>query len=83
MKTTGIKIQDIESLTNFHRHSKAQLKRLQRSGRPAVLTINGKAVLVVQAASAYQRLLGAVERARLVLQNHDGTGQPNAVRPRS
>ena len=83
MKTGRIRIQDIESLTNFHRHSKAQLKRLQRSGRPAVLTINGKAVLVVQAAAAYQRLLGAVERAKRVLQNQGGAGQPAPVRPQS
>jgi hypothetical protein len=41
--------------------------RLKLSGRPEVLTINGKAELVVQDAAAYQRLLEAVERARQVL----------------
>jgi hypothetical protein len=61
---TKIRVQDIASLTDFHRNSKTHWLRLKRSGRPAVLTINGKAELVVQDAAAYQRLLAAVERAR-------------------
>ena len=70
MKKAGIRIEDIESLTNFHRNSKTILKRLKRSGRPAVLTVNGKAELVVQDAASYQRLLGAVESARNALPNN-------------
>ena len=58
-----IRIQDIASLTDFHRNSAMHCMRLRRSGRPEVLTVNGKAVLVVQDAAAYQRLLEAVERA--------------------
>jgi hypothetical protein len=41
--------------------------RIKLSGRREVLTINGKAELVVQDAAAYQRLLEAVERAGEVL----------------
>ena len=59
----NIRIQDIASLTDFHRNSTAHCKRLKSSGRPEVLTVNGKAVLVVQDAAAYQRLLETVERA--------------------
>ncbi len=62
-----IRIEDIASLTDFHRNSKIHWKRLKLSGRPKVLTINGKAELVVQDAAAYQRLLDAVERAEQVL----------------
>ncbi|MCX6926276.1 MAG: hypothetical protein NT154_24175 [Verrucomicrobia bacterium] len=54
MKIATIRLQDILSLTHFHRHSKSHLKRLKQSGRPEVLTINGKAELVVQDAVAYQ-----------------------------
>ena len=57
-----IRLQDVRSLTDFHRHAKAHLKRLRQSGRPEVLTINGKAALVVQAAAAYQRLLTSLEK---------------------
>jgi prevent-host-death family protein len=33
------------------------MKRLKKTGKPVVLTVNGKAEVVVQDASAYQRLL--------------------------
>jgi hypothetical protein len=58
-----IRVQDIASLTDFHRNSTTHCKRLKQSGRPELLTVNGKAVLVVQDAAAYQRLLEVVERA--------------------
>jgi hypothetical protein len=67
-----IRIQDIASLTDFHRNSSAHCKRLKASGRPEVLTVNGKAVLVVQDAAAYQRLLEAVERAQVDLTTDQG-----------
>ena len=63
----NIRIQDIASLTDFHRNSTAHCKRLKKSGRPEVLTVNGKAVLVVQDAEAYQQLLEAVERTSEIL----------------
>ena len=66
-KTNVFRVQDIASLTDFHRNSRTHWLRLKRSGRPALLTINGKVELVVQDAAAYQRLLSAVERARQVL----------------
>jgi hypothetical protein len=64
-RMTKIKVQDIASLTDFHRNSTAHCRRLKSTGRPEVLTVNGKAVLVVQDAAAYQRLLESVERAQV------------------
>jgi len=61
---TRFRLQDVRSLTDFHRNAKAHLKRLRQSGRPEVLTINGKAVLVIQAAGAYQRLLDSLEKLK-------------------
>ena len=52
-----IKIEDILSLTEFHRHSREHIDRLRATGLPQVLTINGRAELVVQDAIAYQELL--------------------------
>ena len=52
-----IKLQDILSLTEFHRHTREHIARLRATGRPEVLTVNGRAELVVQDASAYQHLL--------------------------
>jgi prevent-host-death family protein len=54
---------DIQSLTNFRRNSGEFLKRLRKSKRPIVLTVNGKAAAVVQDAEAYQRLLDTAARA--------------------
>jgi PHD/YefM family antitoxin component YafN of YafNO toxin-antitoxin module len=56
-----IRVQDIRSVTDFYRHAHAHLKRLKQTGRPELLTINGKAVLVVQDAAAYQQLLEKAE----------------------
>jgi prevent-host-death family protein len=50
----------IDSLTNFKRRTVDYLKQLRDTGYPVVLTVNGKAEVVVQDAVAYQRL---VERA--------------------
>jgi prevent-host-death family protein len=58
-----IDVKDIHPLTDFQRHTKAHLKRLKETGRPQVLTVNGRAELVVQDAAAYQALLEAVDRA--------------------
>jgi hypothetical protein len=49
--------QDITSLSNFQRNTRDLVQRLRDTGRPPVLTVNGRAELVVQEAAAYQRLL--------------------------
>jgi PHD/YefM family antitoxin component YafN of YafNO toxin-antitoxin module len=52
---------DIDSLSNFKRDTPGFLERLKKTGDPVVLTINGKAEIVVQDAGSYQRLLEAAE----------------------
>ena len=52
---------DIRSLSEFKRNTVDLLERLRKTGHPLVLTINGKAELVVQDAAAYQALLDRVE----------------------
>lgn len=54
---------DIDSLSRFKRNTPEFLKRLKLGGRPVVLTINGKAEIVVQDAASYQKLLDRAERA--------------------
>ena len=61
-----IAIEDIRSLTDFQRNTKAHLKSLKTTGRPEVLTVNGKAELIVQNATSYQAMLDAVERAEAI-----------------
>jgi prevent-host-death family protein len=54
---------DIQSLTSFRRTSGDFMKRLKRTKRPVVLTVNGRAAAVVQDAEGYQRLLDIAARA--------------------
>lgn len=62
-----IKVEDIHSLTDFQRETKTHLNSLKKTGRPAVLTINGKAAVVVQDASAYQAMLDVIDRAEAIV----------------
>ena len=55
-----IALEDIRSLTDFQRNTKSHLKRLKSTGRPGVLTVNGKAELIVQDAAAYEEMLDTI-----------------------
>lgn len=59
-----IDLRDIISLTDFQRNAKDHITRLARTGKAQVLTVNGKASLVVQDAEAYQKLLDQAEAGR-------------------
>lgn len=60
-------VQDIQPLTAFKRNSAGMMKRMKRTGRPLILTVNGKAEAVVLDADAYQQVaeqLDAVAHVR-------------------
>ena len=57
---------DIQSLSNFKRNTSEVIKQLKETGEPVVLTINGKAELVVQDAAAYQELLELRDRMEAI-----------------
>lgn len=57
---------DIHSLSHFKRKTAAVIKRLKETGNPVVLTVNGKAEVVVQDAGAYQRLIDLTEKAEMM-----------------
>ena len=72
-----IAIEDIRSLTDFQRNTKSHLKRLKTSGRPGVLTVNGKAELIVQDAAAYEEMLDSIRGIQRGLDAmKSGTGRP-------
>ncbi len=54
---------DIHSLTTFRRQSGDFMRQLRKTKRPLVLTVKGKAAVVVQDAEAYQRLLDLAAQA--------------------
>ena len=61
-----IDLRDIRSLTEFKRHTADFLARLKETGKPQVLTVNGRAEVVVQDAESYQRLMEVIERAEAI-----------------
>jgi len=54
---------DIQAMTTFRRNPGEFMKRLKKTKRPLILTVNGKAEAVVQDAEAYQRLLDIAAQA--------------------
>ena len=58
--------QDIHPLTDFKRNTQEFLRQLKSTGNPVVLTINGKAELVVQDAASYQRLFDLAEQLETI-----------------
>lgn len=61
-----ISLKDIESLTAFKRNTNEYVKKIKKSGNPLVLTVNGKAELVVQDAESYQRMLEMIDRVETI-----------------
>ena len=75
-----IAIQDIRSLTDFQRNTKAHLRRLKSSGRPEVLTVNGKAELIVQDAAAFEDMIDAIRGIQRGLDEMKaGKGEPAKI----
>ncbi len=57
---------DIDSLTHFKRNTNEVIEQLKATGQPLVLTVNGKAEIVVQDAASYQAMLDLVDRAEAI-----------------
>lgn len=70
---------DIHPLTDFKRNTSHFLSQLKETGQPLVLTINGKAELVVQDAASYQKLADLAERLETI---QAVQGEPGIHRPR-
>ena len=54
--------QDIHPLTDFKRNTSEFVSEMKRTRRPVVLTVNGKAELVVQDAASYQGMVDRLAR---------------------
>jgi prevent-host-death family protein len=72
---------DIRPLTEFKRDTSRFISHLKETGRPSVLTINGKPELVVMDAEAWQQAQEQLEYAQAVAgiqrgldQAHNGQG---------
>jgi prevent-host-death family protein len=56
-----IHIEDIHPLSDFQRNAKAHLTRVNKTGRPEVLTVNGRAEGVLIGKRSYEQMKGALE----------------------
>ena len=75
--------EDIRSLSDFKRHTNELLARIRVSGHPMVLTVNGKAKLVVQDAASYQKILDTLDRAQAIAGIRKGLADMKAGRTSS
>lgn len=71
---------DVQSLANFKDNTPEFLRQLKATGNPIVLTINGKAELVVQDAASYQKLMEQADdleiTRRALSEMKSGLGRP-------
>ncbi len=72
-----IDLRNIRSLSDFQRNAKSHIRRLKKSGKPEVLTVNGKAELIVQDAESYQELMDRVQEAEDLKKVREGLDQAN------
>ena len=71
---------DIHSLSDFKRNTTGFLKQMRDSGHPVVLTINGKAEIVVQDAASYQKLLDHLDELEALQEIKRGLADVEAGR---
>ena len=69
----------IHPVSDFSRKPAEHIKRLKETGEPEILTVNGKAELVIQDAKAYEKMVGllnTLEKIATAAKEHD---EGNAV----
>lgn len=58
--------EDIRSVTDLKRHTREILDQIHQTGRPVILTVNGRADSVILDAAVYEKHLNAANLARLL-----------------
>ena len=66
---------DISPLTEFKRDSARLIAQIKETGRPQILTVNGKPSVVVMDAAAWQDMQDRLEYAETVVGVHKGLTQ--------
>ncbi len=70
-----VDLREVRSVTEFQRNLKDYVGRLKRKNTALVLTVNGRAELIVQNAESYQQLLDRLERAETIAAIREGMKQ--------
>ena len=66
MKSAMLDTRHIHPLTDFLRNHKEHITRLKETKRPEVLTVNGKAELVLMDAETYQQMADQLAERELI-----------------
>ena len=61
-----ISLKNIQSLTSFKRNTVESVEQIKKTGKPLVLTVNGKAELVVLDAGEYEEMLDKLDKLETV-----------------
>jgi PHD/YefM family antitoxin component YafN of YafNO toxin-antitoxin module len=78
MSEPMLDLREITSVTDFQKNIKSYAQKLAGTSVPMILTVNGKAELVVQNVETYQSLLQEVEKARFVAAVNQGIKEMEA-----
>jgi PHD/YefM family antitoxin component YafN of YafNO toxin-antitoxin module len=70
-----IDLREVRSVTDFQRNLKEHFAKLKENRKPLVLTVNGRAEVVVQDAQSYQELLDRLERAETLAALRQGISE--------
>ncbi len=63
-----INLENIQTLTDFKRNAKDYVERIKATKSPLVLTVNGKAEVVVHEAQAFQQMINQLQHLEEELQ---------------
>jgi hypothetical protein len=72
MENAMLDTRQIHPLTDFLRNHKAHVARLKETRVPEVLTINGKAEVVIQDAESYQEMLDRLHHMETIAAIREG-----------
>ena len=62
-------IDSIRPVSDFSRKPAEHIKRLKKTGKPEVLTVNGKAELVIQDAKSYEEMVTLLHSLKQIAQS--------------
>ena len=78
-----IDLREVRSVTDFQRNAKEYVGKLKDSKSPLVLTVNGRAEVIVQDVVTYQEMLDRLEALELEAAIEAGEADVRAGRTRS
>lgn len=71
------KSSDIHTVTEFSRKPAEHIQRLAASKRPEILTVNGKAAVVVQDAETYEKMAALADYAESIQSIRQALSEPS------